>query len=148
MGCASSSLTAALNYGRVEVVESKSTTPKDYLRLKTVTATMENGKTVSVSATVFAPNRPRIVSINNLHFEMNPKGNIIMLENKDIPGIIGGVGTTLGAAGINIGEISWGRDEQGGTAMTAINVDGEVSKDVLAKLRDLPSVLTVRHIQI
>ena len=130
----------------VDVVESRSTTPKDYLRLKTVTATLENGRTVSVSGTVFAPNRPRIVAINDLHFEMRPTGNIILLQNDDVPGIIGSVGTLLGKAGINIGEISWGRDAQGGRAMTAINADNPVPAAVLAELGKLPHVLSVRLI--
>jgi D-3-phosphoglycerate dehydrogenase len=129
-----------------EVIETRSGQPKDYLRLKTVTATLDNGRTVSASGTVFAPNRPRIVAINNLHFEMRPKGNIILLENDDVPGIIGGVGTTLGQAGINIGEISWGRDEKGGRAMTAINADNPVPAAVLAELGKLPHVLSVRLI--
>ena len=130
----------------VAVVENRTSTARDYLRLKTVTATMENGKTVSVSATVFAPNRPRIVSINDLHFEMRPEGNVILLENEDVPGIIGNVGTSLGDAGINIGEISWGRDKKGGTAMTAINLDEDVPEGVVKALADLPHVLSARHI--
>lgn len=132
----------------VEIVENRSTAAKDYLRLKTITATMENGKSVSVSGTVFAPNRPRIVSIGKLHFEMKPEGNIILLENEDVPGIIGSVGTLVGGAGLNIGEISWGRYEKGGTAMTAIKIDGDVPESVLADLRKLPNVLTARLIQL
>lgn len=130
----------------VEVVENRSSTPKDYLRLKTVTATLEDGSVVSVSGTVFARSRPRIVMINNLHFEMQPKGNIILLENEDVPGIIGSVGTMLGNEGINIGEISWGRDTQGGKAMTAINIDGEVSDAVVERLSTLPHVLAAHKI--
>ena len=129
-----------------EVVETRSAQPKDYLRLKTVTATLDNGRTVSASGTVFAPNSPRIVAINNLRFEMRPKGNIILLENDDVPGVIGSVCTTLGKAGINIGEISWGRDAKGGRAMTAINADNPVPAAVLADLGKLPHVLSVRLI--
>jgi len=130
----------------IEVVETRSATPKDYLQLKTVAATMENGETVSISGTVFAPNRPRVVSINNLHFEMRAQGNVTLVENDDVPGIIGLVGTTLGNAGINIGEISWGRDKQGGKAMTVILTDGVVPDEVFHQLALLPHVLSVRRV--
>ena len=130
----------------VQVAEHRSTAPKDYLQLKTVTATMENGKTASVSGTVFAPNRPRIVAVGNLHFEMRPSGNIILIENRDVPGIIGSVGTALAEAGINIGEISWGRDKKGGMAMTAISADSEVPESMISKLARLPNILSARLI--
>lgn len=132
----------------VEVVENRSTAIKNYLRLKTVTATMENGKSVSVSGTVFDPNRPRIVAIGDLHFEMRPSGTILLVENQDVPGIIGSVGTALGDAGINIGEISWGRDKEGGKAMTAIHVDGVIPDTMEKKLAALPHVLSVRLIRL
>lgn len=132
----------------IEIVETRSSTAKDYLQLTRVCATMETGKTASVSGTVFAPNRPRLVAINNLHFEMRPDGNIILLENEDVPGIIGSVGTTLGNAKINIGEISWGRDKVGGTAVTGIHADGEIPNSVLGKLTSLPHVLSARLVRL
>jgi len=101
-----------------------------------------------VSGTVFAPNRPRIVALDDLHFEMLPEGNIILLLNRDVPGIIGSVGVTLGEAGLNIGEISWGRHEKGGQAMTAINIDGEVSEEIVEQLGALPNVLSARLIKL
>ena len=132
----------------IEIVESKSTTTKDYLSLLTVTATMESGKTFSVTGTVFDPNRPRIVIINDLHFEMRPSGKIIMLENEDLPGVVGGVTSTVGNAGINIAEISWGRDKKGGTALTAIHVDDPVSDEVIQELAGLPKVISARLIEL
>jgi D-3-phosphoglycerate dehydrogenase len=68
------------------------------------------------------------------------------VENDDVPGIIGLVGTTLGNAGINIGEISWGRDKQGGKAMTVILTDGVVPDEVFHQLALLPHVLSVRRV--
>ena len=129
-------------------VENRSSAAKDYVRLNTVKATMEDGRAVSVSGTVFEPNRPRIVAINDLHFEMKPEGSIILLDNKDVPGVIGSVGTLLGEAGVNIGEISWGRDQQGGTAMTATNIDGDVSQEIVDRLAQLPNVLSARLIKL
>ena len=130
----------------IEVVESRSSAPKDFLGLLSVTATMEDGSTMHIAGTVFDPGRLRLVVVRDLHFEMRLRGNIILLQNDDIPGIIGAVGTTLGNAGLNIGEISWGRDQQGGRAMTAINIDEEIPEAVIAQLADLKGVRSARLI--
>ncbi len=131
----------------VEIVENRSTAPKDYLGLQSIVATLENGKTVSIAGTVFDPNRPRVVMMNDLRFEMRPEGEILMLENEDRPGVIGKVCTVLGDNGINIGEISWGRDEKGGTAMTAIHVDTP-AESVIEEIKKLDAVQTVRLIKL
>lgn len=132
----------------IEVEENKRSAPKDYLGLLSVVATTETGDKENLSGTVFAPNRPRVVAIGGLHFEMRPEGNVLLLHNDDIPGIIGAVGTTLGNAGLNIGEISWGRDQQGGRAMTAINIDGDVSGDIVKTLEGLEGVRSAKLIKL
>lgn len=132
----------------VEIVENRSKVCHDYLRLLSIKASMENGKVISIVGTVFEPSRLRLVEINNLRMEMKPEGNLLLLENDDYPGIIGSVGSCLGNANINIGEISWGRDKQGGEAMTVIKVDGEVSDTVTEKLAALEHVKTARLIRL
>jgi len=132
----------------INIVESRLTGRRDYLNMINVKATMEGGGSVSLSGTVFEPNRQRIVAIGDLHFEMRPEGTIILMENRDEPGIIGAIGTTLGSAGINIGEISWGRDEKGGRAMTAIKVDDDLPPAMVQKLASLPNALSARLIRL
>jgi D-3-phosphoglycerate dehydrogenase len=135
-----------LNSQGIKIVETTSATPKDYVQLLTVTAETEDKKVVSVSGTVFEPGRKRIVAINELRVEMNPVGNILMIENKDVPGVVGAVCTTIGNAGLNIGEISWGRDQRGGVAVTAICIDGEIKADIVSKIGQLSNIYSVREI--
>jgi D-3-phosphoglycerate dehydrogenase len=132
----------------IEIVENRSTTAKDFLQLKTVRATMEDGSVASVSGTVFAPNHPRIVAINDLRLEMTTQGNVILIENRDLPGVVGSVCTLLGDKGINIGEISWGRDYPGGKAMTAIMLDKEPPEGIAEKLMKLDNVLSARLVKL
>ena len=51
--------------------------------------------------------------------------------NEDVPGIIGHIGTIMGEHRINIGQMSCGRDEAGGSALTILNIDGPISEAVL-----------------
>ncbi|MFH0794318.1 MAG: phosphoglycerate dehydrogenase [bacterium] len=131
----------------IEVVESKSSLLYHYVNLITVTTTTEGGRRDSVSGTLFAPTMPRIVVINGKHFDVVPEGNLIIIENRDVPGIVGNVGTLLGEEMINIAEMTWGRTAPSHDAITAINVDQEISENVLRKLRGLPNILSAKVIK-
>jgi D-3-phosphoglycerate dehydrogenase len=76
-----------------------------------------------------------------------PRETLVILTNKDVPGVIGRVGTLLGDAGVNIAEYHQARLAQGGDALAAITVDGTVSPNVRHALLELPDVssATVVH---
>jgi D-3-phosphoglycerate dehydrogenase len=73
---------------------------------------------------------------------------LLFLENRDVPGVIGKVGTYLGAQGVNIGEWRYGRDRPGGRAISFINLDSECPADVVDDLRSLPDVFSARVINL
>lgn len=88
----------------------------------------------------------RIVRINAYDVDVRPRGVLVILHNRDVPGVIGQVGTLLGQAGVNIGEYHQGRIEAGGEAMAAIAVDGKLPGDVVDALARLPDVLDVHQV--
>ncbi len=88
---------------------------------------------------------PRVVRIDEFHVDVVPRGTLLVLRNRDVPGVIGRVGTVLGDAGVNIAEYHQARVEQGGEALAAISVDGRVGEDVLGRLRRLRAVRDVRQ---
>ncbi len=70
---------------------------------------------------------------------------MIVLRNRDVPGVIGHVGTVLGDAGINIASYHQARrDEPGSDALAAIVVDQTPKRDVLERLAKVPDVLDVK----
>jgi D-3-phosphoglycerate dehydrogenase / 2-oxoglutarate reductase len=62
------------------------------------------------------------------------------LTNADVPGVIGRVGTLLGNAGVNIAEYHQARLSQGGEALAAVSVDGEITATVRKQLLALPDI--------
>ena len=52
-----------------------------------------------------------------------PHGVLFIMSNKDRPGIVGWIGTTMGKHGVNIASMSLGRDKEGGQALTVLNLD-------------------------
>jgi D-3-phosphoglycerate dehydrogenase len=91
---------------------------------------------------------PRIVAIGEYRVNVEPHGTLVVLRNRDVPGVIGRVGTVLGDARVNIAEYHQARVEAGGVALGAINADGKLSADLCAALRALPEILDVRQVQL
>ena len=77
-----------------------------------------------------------------------PHGALVILRNRDVPGVIGRVGTLLGAAGINIGEYHQARLAAGGEALAVVNVDAPLAPSVIGDLRALPGVTDVRQVDV
>jgi D-3-phosphoglycerate dehydrogenase len=134
----------------LEVVEEKSSKLFGYSNLITVEATLEDGSIQFLGGTLFTPETPRIVNINDKFFDVIPEGHMLMIENKDVPGIIGSVGTVLGNAGINIANMTWGRNRPGGggDAITVANLDSELPEELLTTIAQLPNIISVRRIYI
>jgi D-3-phosphoglycerate dehydrogenase len=111
----------------------------DYDSLVTVTVVTETQER-SVSGTVFADGKPRIVDVKGLKVDAEFAPSLIYISNEDKPGFIGRFATTLGDAGINIATFALGRDKPGGSAIALVEVDGEVPRDVLERIHAIPGV--------
>jgi D-3-phosphoglycerate dehydrogenase len=118
----------------------------DYESLITVTVVTER-QTRSVSGTVFADGRPRIVNIKGIRMDAEFGASMIYITNLDKPGFIGRFSSTLGDAGINIATFHVGRDAPGGNAIALIEIDGELPAEVLAAVRALPQVQQARPLK-
>ncbi len=94
----------------------------------------------SVSGTVFADGRPRIVDIKGIKVDAEFAPSMIYITNEDKPGFIGRFASLLGDAGLNIATFALGRDRQGGDAIALVEVDGAVPAQVLEKVAALPHV--------
>jgi D-3-phosphoglycerate dehydrogenase len=77
----------------------------------------------------------RVTRIGDFHVDVHPRGTLLILTNRDVPGVIGHVGTVLGEAGVNIAEYHQARLAQGGDALAAVAVDGALEGDAADALR-------------
>ena len=90
----------------------------------------------------------RITEIDGFHLEATPKGHMLVMRNRDVPGVIGRVGTILGECGVNISRFHLGRRERGGEAMAVIEIDAPLSKEGLQALRSLEQVISANPIEL
>jgi D-3-phosphoglycerate dehydrogenase / 2-oxoglutarate reductase len=101
-----------------------------------------------VAGAVVAGRHPRIVRIDRYRVVVRPRGSLVLLRNRDVPGVIGRVGTLLGQAGINIAEYHQARMQAGEEALAAISVDGTMPESTMQALARLPDVLKVAQVDL
>jgi D-3-phosphoglycerate dehydrogenase / 2-oxoglutarate reductase len=106
----------------------------------------------SVAGTLFGygnqTREGRITEIDGFHLEAVPQGHMLVMKNRDVPGVIGSVGTILGQGGVNISRFHLGRRERGGQAIAVIEVDGELTRETLQALRSLEQVISAQPIEL
>lgn len=132
----------------IEVIEQTSTKLYNFTNLITLEVECEDGTKNFIGGTLFTRDTPRIVVVNDKFFDVDPKGEMIVIENKDVPGIIGNVGTVLGNHNVNISQMTWGRTQEGHDAITVINVDQPVTEDTIKEIEKLPNIISARIIRI
>ena len=88
----------------------------------------------------------RVTEIDGFRIEARPAGNMLLTRNKDVPGVIGRVGTILGDRGVNISRFHLGRRERGGEAMAVIETDAPLDDATLEELRSFAPVISARQI--
>jgi D-3-phosphoglycerate dehydrogenase / 2-oxoglutarate reductase len=102
----------------------KSSEESDFNELIALEAIGSNGVVYSVQGTVIGKTGiPRIVHINGRDVEASPEGVMLVLENQDVPGIVGMIGSILGKSGVNIASMSLSRNHVGGLALNVVNLD-------------------------
>ena len=106
-----------------------------------------------VKGAVLHGEAPRLLHVDGIDVEAPLERNLIYLRNRDVPGVIGKVGTILGEESINIADFSLGRrsgekPDQPREAIAVVHVDGQVSEEVLARLRKIPAVQQAKAVRL
>ena len=131
----------------IEVKVSKSSDTREYTSLITIKV-KAGAKEMSVAGTLNSKKEPRIIQVDDFPMETVPEGDMLVLMNNDKPGVIGGIGTLMGQNGINIARMQFGREKQGGLAMSIVSVDSTISDELMNKVRTLPNVLSAKQVRI
>ena len=99
-------------------------------------------RTTSVTGAIFGDRAGRVILVDGFKVDFSPEGSVIVLKNRDVPGVIGRVGTAIGEAKINIGSYHVARKES--EALAVIAVDQPPDARLLKNLEGLPDILEVR----
>ncbi len=133
----------------VEVETVKSNQEAEYTELVEVQALCSDGKTRTASGTLFGKHQsPRIVNIDGHGVEVNTSGILLAIKNKDVPGIVGFLGTELGKDGVNIANMSMSRDQGEGFAISVFELDSVPSEAAQAKILEHVAIMKFRVIEL
>jgi D-3-phosphoglycerate dehydrogenase len=108
---------------------------------------LEGGQgSIRVGGALLGETHGRIVRIGPFRVDVAPRGVMLVLRNRDVPGVIGRVGTLLGEAEVNIAEYHQARLQVGGEALAAVSVDSRIPAEVIDRLSAMPEILEVRQV--
>ena len=102
-----------------------------YIKLTVVTDLRER----SIAGTVFSDGKPRFIQIKGITIDAEIGEHMVYTTNEDVPGIIGALGQTMGANGVNIANFTLGRSAKNGDAIALLYVDEPVPSAAIEALK-------------
>ncbi len=105
----------------------------------------------SASATVIRGEQPRLLALDGIDIETPLEGTLLLCRNRDVPGVIGQIGTILGKEGVNIANFALGRERAGKApvkALAVVQIDEPVSEAVIEALKPIEALLEARLVKL
>ena len=133
----------------IEVVESRSTRPRDYTSLLSVKVEATGGER-RVEGAIFERTVPRLVLVDGVAVEAPLEGTMIVTCNNDQPGVIGQIGTILGRHNVNIATFALGRDGDRAVGVVIVDEpdDQPVAEAVVDELRQVNAIREARIVRV
>ena len=112
-------------------------------------AALPDGRSLVVDGTLVGIRRiEKIIAIDGFDLDLPPTEHLLFLRYTDRPGVVGSVGSILGSAGINIAGMQVARQEAGGEALMAINVDSAISTEIISVVEKETGAHVVRTVSL
>ncbi|MBP0482397.1 phosphoglycerate dehydrogenase [Sagittula salina] len=102
-----------------------------YVKVTVVTESKER----SIAGTVFSDGKPRFIQIKGINIDAEVGRHMVYTTNEDVPGIIGTLGQTCGANGVNIANFTLGRAVAKGEAIALLYIDEPIPEKAIADLK-------------
>ncbi|HVS16021.1 MAG TPA: phosphoglycerate dehydrogenase [Thermoanaerobaculia bacterium] len=120
----------------IELVRAAHSHAGEYAHLVGVRVRGEQGE-IEVAGTLSGDGHPRVVGVGGFRLEFQPEGLLLVLRNRDVPGVVGKIGTLLGDAGVNIADIHLARRDGEDDAIAVLRLDSAPADECVAALRAL-----------
>jgi len=134
----------------IEVAETRNAHARDFSDLLRVTV-VSSGTRTRVAGTVLGrQHRPHLLEAWNRRFNLQLEEHLAIFRYRDVPGMIGRVGTTFGDAGINIASAAVGYAQDGGDdcAVMVVTTGSPVPQEVIEELVQQPEFVAGRAIRL
>ncbi|CAN1209982.1 phosphoglycerate dehydrogenase [Tumidithrix helvetica PCC 7403] len=123
----------------IRVTETRDATIEDYTGSLHLTANGTHGQQ-SVTGALLGKSELRITNINDFPINVAPSHYMLLTLHRDMPGIIGGLGSLLGNFNVNIASMQVGRRMVRGEAVMVLNIDDPLPASLLEEIVRIPGV--------
>jgi D-3-phosphoglycerate dehydrogenase len=131
----------------IEVVETASSQKGDFSTLLKVDVTTDK-KTYTAAGTLFGNQYLRLVQLGPYHLDAYMDGVMLLFTHRDLPGLIGYIGTIFGKHGVNIAQMTVGRQAPGGEAIAVLNLDAPPPEEAIREVRSHPQISSVSVVKL
>ncbi len=133
----------------IEITESSSSDVGNFATMVTASVTTDAGER-SAAGTMFGNEFLRLVRLENFHLEAFLDGILLIYRHRDVPGVIGYIGTVFGKHRVNIAHMALGREknEPGGSSVAVLHLDNEPSAEALAEVGNHPEVRGIELVKL
>jgi D-3-phosphoglycerate dehydrogenase len=107
-----------------------------------------DGRRRTVSGTFMAKKGPVLTEVDGYEIEVPLTEHMLLLRNRDLPGVIGRVGSYLGSLAVNIANMVVGRSPEGEAAMMGLSLDQPMDDDAVSGLLAVEGILAARYIDL
>jgi D-3-phosphoglycerate dehydrogenase len=131
----------------IEIVEQISTQQGDFSTLLRVDLTTDK-KSYTAAGTLFGNQFLRLVQLGQHHLEAFMDGVMLLFTHRDVPGLIGFIGTIFGKHQVNIAQMTVGRQQPGGEAIAVLNLDSLPPEEALKEVRSHPQISSLSVVRL
>ncbi len=133
----------------IDLTEVASGSSENFASMISVALTTDHGK-FEAAGTIFGHQFLRLVKLGGYCFEAFLDGLLLVYRHRDVPGLIGYIGTILGKHDVNIANMALGRqtNQPGGDSVAVLNLDSEPSAEALAEVQQHPEVSGVEVVRL
>jgi D-3-phosphoglycerate dehydrogenase len=131
----------------IEIIEKSNPKKGDFSTLVRVDVVTDK-KTYTAAATLFGNRLLRLVQLGPYHLDTFMDGVMLIFTHRDVPGLIGYIGTIFGKHQVNIAQMTVGRQVPGGEAIAVLNLDSPPPEAALAEVRTHPQISSLSVVKL
>ncbi|MGE5754451.1 MAG: NAD(P)-dependent oxidoreductase, partial [Planctomycetaceae bacterium] len=131
----------------IVIIEEKTTDTGDFGTM-IQTEVVTDRKTYIAAGTLFGKQFLRLVRLGPYRLDAHLDGTLLVFTHRDVPGLIGFLGTSLGRHKVNIAQMNVGRERPGGDAIGVVNLDSVPPVEALEEVERHPDILSLSLIKL
>lgn len=131
----------------IEIAESSNPKKGDFATLLHAEVETEQGTAIA-AGTLFGDQYVRLVQLGPYRMEGYLDGVLLVFTHRDVPGMIGFIGTIFGTHQVNIAQMTVGRQTQGGEAVGILNLDSPPPEAAVNAVKAHPQISNVTVVKL